>query len=165
MWDASLPIPQAHLVLSVQAAASISSHIDFYAWKGLIRKVHGCQGIAEAIGCSTERVETMLKEYQESAKAGQDAFGKSRFVGVPELDEEFYVGTVTLVLHYNMGGLAIDAQGHVLGKERQPIAGLYACGEVTGGVHGSNRLAGNSLLECVVYGRIVSRTIGESKDQ
>ena len=75
------------------------------------------------------------------------------------MDEEFYVGTIVPVLHYCMGGLSIDAQGRVIGKNGTPVSGLYACGEVSGGVHGDNRLAGNSLLECVVYGRIVSQTI------
>lgn len=159
-WDASLSIPQAHIVLSVTAAASASKHIDFYAWKGFLRKVQGSQGIANDIGCSVENVEATLKEYQESAKAGKDSFDKTRFVNVPEVDEEFYVGTVVPVLHYCMGGLSIDVQGRVLGKNGDPISGLYACGEVSGGVHGDNRLAGNSLLECVVYGRIVTQTIG-----
>lgn len=169
-WNASyLPIPIAHLVLSVEAAASISKHIEFYAWKGFLEKVQGCNGVAQAVGCSADIVKTTLKEYQEASQTGVDEFGKTRFVGVPKLfnddddTEEFYVGTVTPVLHYCMGGLAIDAQGHVLGKETNvPIPGLYACGEAAGGVHGDNRLAGNSLLECVVYGRLLSETISES---
>ena len=163
-WDASLTLPQPFIVLSVATAANASKHIEFYAWKGFLRKVQGCQGIAEAIGCSVERVESTLQEYQQAAKAGKDAFGKTRFVGIPELNEEFYIGTVVPVLHYCQGGLSIDVQGHVLDKEGEPIPGLYACGEVSGGVHGENRLAGNSLLECVVYGRIVSQTIRDGDE-
>lgn len=161
-WDAALPIPQAHLILSVSAAAPASKHIDFYAWKGFLRKVHGAQGIADDIGCNAEEVEKTLRNYQQAAKDGKDAFGKTRFVSVPASDEEFYVGTVVPVLHYCMGGLKINEQGCVLGKTGEPIPGLYACGEVSGGVHGDNRLAGNSLLECVVYGKIVSQTIASS---
>lgn len=158
-WDASFTLPQPFLVLSVAASASISKHIEFYAWKGFLRKVQGCQSIAEAIGCSVDNVETTMKEYQDAAKVGKDSFGKTRFVGVPESEEEFYVGTVVPVLHYCQGGLAIDVHGHVLDKNGELIPGLYACGEVAGGVHGESRLAGNSLLECVVYGRIVSQTV------
>ena len=159
-WDASLSIPQAHIVLSATAATNASKHIEFYSWKGFLRKVEGSQGIANDIGCSEETVEATLNEYREAAKAGKDIFDKTRFVNVPEAHEEFFVGTVVPVLHYCMGGLSIDEQGHVLDKNGKPISGLYACGEVSGGVHGDNRLAGNSLLECVVYGRIVSQTIG-----
>uniref|UniRef100_A0A7S3L2V2 FAD-dependent oxidoreductase 2 FAD-binding domain-containing protein n=2 Tax=Amphora coffeiformis TaxID=265554 RepID=A0A7S3L2V2_9STRA len=163
-WDASLTLPRPYIVLPVAAAASISKHIEFYAWKGFLRKVQGCQGVAEAVGCSVENVGKTLQEYQHAAKVGNDSFGKTRFIGVPEMNEEFYVGTVVPVLHYCQGGLAIDTSGHVLGKNGEPIPGLHACGEVSGGVHGENRLAGNSLLECVVYGRIVSQTIcGDKK--
>lgn len=63
-----------------------------------------------------------------------------------------------------MGGVSIDSSGRALGEFKEgkdgaasPIPGLFAAGEVTGGVHGSNRLAGNSLLECVVLGRLAGQ--------
>jgi len=57
-----------------------------------------------------------------------------------------------------MGGIKISPNGEVL-KDGKPIPGLYAAGEVAGGVHGKNRLGGNSLLDCVVYGRVTGREI------
>ena len=56
-----------------------------------------------------------------------------------------------------MGGLSISAKAEVLSNGK-PIPGLYATGEVCGGVHGKNRLGGNSLLDCVVYGRVSGST-------
>merc|ERR1719377_382450 len=67
--------------------------------------------------------------------------------------EPFYVAIITPVIHYCMGGLEIDTNSNVLGPQG-PIKGLYAAGEVAGGVHGNNRLGGNSLLDCVVFGRV-----------
>merc|ERR1711976_863359 len=67
--------------------------------------------------------------------------------------EPFYVAIITPVIHYGMGGLEIDADGAVLGANGV-IKGLYCAGEVAGGVHGNNRLGGNSLLDCVVFGRV-----------
>jgi succinate dehydrogenase/fumarate reductase flavoprotein subunit len=61
---------------------------------------------------------------------------------------------MTPVLHYTMGGLEIDAESRVLDKRGKPISGLFAAGEVAGGVHGANRLGGSSLLGCVVFGRV-----------
>jgi aspartate oxidase len=62
-------------------------------------------------------------------------------------------------LHYCMGGIKIDTEGNVIREDGSPIEGLHAAGEVTGGVHGNNRLGGNSLLECTVYGTIVGQKI------
>lgn len=61
-----------------------------------------------------------------------------------------------------MGGVKINEDCQVLDKENNPINGLYAAGEVTGGLHGANRLAGASLMECVVFGRIAGQKSNKS---
>merc|ERR1719220_2940472 len=71
--------------------------------------------------------------------------------------EEFYVAIITPVIHYCMGGLEIDCDSAVYGQDGNIIPGLYAAGEVAGGVHGNNRLGGNSLLDCVVFGRVAAK--------
>jgi cytochrome b involved in lipid metabolism len=75
-------------------------------------------------------------------------------VGGCSTDDEFHVAVITPVIHYCMGGVAGNERAEVLNKAGAPIPGLYSAGEVTGGVHGENRLGGSSLLDCVVYGRI-----------
>eukprot|EP00438_Fugacium_kawagutii_P006677 Skav219089 [mRNA] locus=scaffold1574:93824:96882:+ [translate_table: standard] len=71
--------------------------------------------------------------------------------------EPFYVAIITPVIHYCMGGLLIDEDSACIGANNLPIPGLYAAGEVAGGVHGNNRLGGNSLLDCVVFGRVAGK--------
>lgn len=70
------------------------------------------------------------------------------------MNDFFHVAIMTPVLHYTMGGLEIDPESRVLGRDGKPIPGLFAAGEVAGGVHGANRLGGSSLLGCVVFGRV-----------
>jgi predicted heme/steroid binding protein len=70
------------------------------------------------------------------------------------LNDTFHVAIMTPVLHYTMGGLEIDPESHVLAPGGAPLPGLFAAGEVAGGVHGANRLGGSSLLGCVVFGRV-----------
>jgi succinate dehydrogenase/fumarate reductase flavoprotein subunit len=70
------------------------------------------------------------------------------------MNDFFHVAIMTPVLHYTMGGLEIDPESRVLDTKGKPINGLFAAGEVAGGVHGANRLGGSSLLGCVVYGRV-----------
>jgi succinate dehydrogenase/fumarate reductase flavoprotein subunit len=76
------------------------------------------------------------------------------FQGEWKFDDSFHVAIMTPVLHYTMGGLEIDPESRVVDKTGKPIPGLFAAGEVAGGVHGANRLGGSSLLGCVVFGRV-----------
>lgn len=92
----------------------------------------------------------------EDAKQGKiaDNFGKKTLPVTFSTEDKLYFATITPVLHYTIGGVEINSDAQVLNKDKKPIPGLYAAGEITGGVHGDNRLSGNSLLECVVFGRI-----------
>jgi succinate dehydrogenase/fumarate reductase flavoprotein subunit len=74
------------------------------------------------------------------------------------MNDFFHVAIMTPVLHYTMGGLEIDPEARVIGADGKPIPGLFAAGEVAGGVHGANRLGGSSLLGCVVFGRVAGDT-------
>jgi len=74
------------------------------------------------------------------------------------MNDFFYVAIVCPVVHYCMGGLKISEDAEVM-TEEEPIPGLYATGEVCGGVHGKNRLGGSSLLDCVVFGRVSGRAV------
>ena len=91
-----------------------------------------------------------------------DPFGKKFFHNMPvAMDDEYHVAIVTPTIHYCMGGLEIDANSLVLNESGKPIKGLYAAGEIAGGVHGNNRLGGNSLLDCVVFGRVAGKHCAE----
>ena len=61
--------------------------------------------------------------------------------------------------HHTMGGVVVDTQRHVLDEDGQVIAGLYAAGEVTGGIHGGNRLGGNAIVEIFVSGRTAAKAV------
>jgi flavocytochrome c len=161
-WDINAQIPTFSLVLSASASESGKKHVGHYTSKGLMMRFEGVGALAEWMGLPKSKVEATLKEYQQAAAKGEDEFGKTTFRGVPDADldkEIFYAGTITPVLHYCMGGITIDSEGNVLDASGKAIKGLHAAGEVSGGVHGVNRLAGNSLLECTVYGTIIGQKI------
>lgn len=101
-----------------------------------------------------------LAVYNEAAKRGYSDCGKNRFPNAPFFAEDKYVvGIVTPLLHYVMGGVRINQDAEVLRKkDKRPIPGLFGAGETTGGVHRKNRLAGNSLVDCVVYGRVAGKS-------
>merc|ERR1712227_298831 len=98
------------------------------------------------------------KSWDEAS--GKTGSGKKFFhnviPGSKVATEPFYVAIITPVIHYRMGGLEITCDAEVVDKSGV-IPGLYAAGEIAGGVHGNNRLGGNSLLDCVVFGRVAGK--------
>ena len=79
--------------------------------------------------------------------------GSTSLYALNNIESSLDAGITPPPLHYCVGGLAINAQAQCLNEQREVIKGLYAAGEVCGGVHGGNRLAGCSLLDCIVFGR------------
>eukprot|EP00934_Nitzschia_sp_Nitz4_P005122 Nitzschia sp. Nitz4//scaffold25_size161228//17957//21361//NITZ4_002415-RA/size161228-processed-gene-0.178-mRNA-1//-1//CDS//3329544541//5112//frame0 len=165
-WDVSEEVPTFHLILSSAAAADAQKHVDLYSHKGLLNKVEGLSALAKHTGIKESKLKATIETYRKDSTKGVDEYGKVTFRGLPIKDlskETFYVGTVSPVLHYCMGGLKIDPSGNVLKEDGSVIEGLHAAGEVTGGVHGNNRLGGNSLLECTVFGTIVGQKLPVKK--
>jgi cytochrome b involved in lipid metabolism len=86
-------------------------------------------------------------------------YGKKFFHNGPvDINDDFHVAVMEPVLHFTMGGIEINDKAEILNSEGKPFEGLFACGELAGGVHGANRLGGSSLLGCVVYGRVAGDT-------
>jgi flavocytochrome c len=81
----------------------------------------------------------------------------------PTLTPPFYAARLWPKVHHTMGGLLVDTQGRVTGFDSKPIQGLYAAGELTGGVHGAVRLGGCAGTECIVFGRIAGRNAANEK--
>jgi len=73
---------------------------------------------------------------------------------IPLLDGPFYAIAQWPAVHHTMGGLRINSEAQVIDIWGNPIPKLFAAGEVTGGIHGDNRLGGNAIPDCIVFGRI-----------
>lgn len=143
------------LVLNGQASKEIEWHCKHYVGRGLMKRFESGEALAKEMGISPQHLKETFDKYNVGAKANKDPFGKKFFSsGEWTMNDYFHVAVMTPVLHYTMGGLEIDAESRVVGKDGKPIPGLFAAGEVAGGVHGANRLGGSSLLGCVVFGRV-----------
>ncbi|KPA85957.1 putative mitochondrial NADH-dependent fumarate reductase-like protein [Leptomonas pyrrhocoris] len=156
----------AYCVLSEEAANLFGINGLTYYWKsmGLFTRVDDMKALAELIGCPLEQVRNSLETYEtlSTEKRPCPLTGKIVYPSVVGMKGPYYVAYVTPSIHYTMGGCSISPAAEVLMEHntvnifehQRPILGLFGAGEVTGGVHGCNRLGGNSLLECVVFGKI-----------
>mmetsp|Transcript_120085 Transcript_120085/g.299554 ORF Transcript_120085/g.299554 Transcript_120085/m.299554 type:complete len:1223 (-) Transcript_120085:541-4209(-) len=162
-YPAPMPARTFALVLNSKAAAMADRHVTLYSKKGLLKQVSGIQGLADSLNVTATILQRTFREYNDAAHLGRDQFNRTVFPAGHwpiEEHENFHVGYIVPVIHYTMGGIAIDADARVLAAvDDQPLPGLYAIGEASGGVHGDNRLAGNSLLECTVFGRHVGLSL------
>ncbi len=119
----------------------------------------GLEAVAAIIGCdATALIDTMHNV--AAAASNTDGLGRCVFPDTMDLASGWYVARITPVVHYTMGGVAVDERARVLREDGEVIEGLYAAGEAAGGVHGGNRLGGNSLLECAVFGRVAGLEAG-----
>lgn len=149
-WD-------VQLLLDPGACEAAASHIGFYLWKGLLSK----KKVKELDDTTRETIREYSRVVagQKTDHFGRSTFGSWKLTGTSEDDEqEVCIGQVTPITHFTMGGAAINDQGQILAshggsQDLNPVEGLWAAGEITGGIHGDNRLGGSSLLECVVFGR------------
>ncbi len=149
------------LVLNGKASKEIEWHCKHYVGRGLMKRFTGPE-LAKEIGVSSSKLEETFKKYNEVAKKGTDEYGKKLFQNLPySMDDTFHVAQVCPLVHYCMGGVKISTGGEVLTEDGRVVPGLFACGEVTGGVHGKNRLGGSSLTECVVFGRVSGGTAAQ----
>ena len=143
------------LVLNSKASKEIEWHCKHYVGRKLMKRFTSGADLAKEMGITVEHLKDTFDQYNQDAKAGKDKYCKKFFTNAPFSmdDTEFHVSVVVPVVHYCMGGVKISPEAEVMDKNNT-IPGLYAAGEVAGGVHGKNRLGENSLLEYLVFGRV-----------
>jgi len=180
MWKNKPPF---RLCLNKKAGEEIIWHCKHYTGRGVMKFYNTGADLAKDMGITLQTlIDTHDKHFEAAQKTAKDPDGGSwpaypsgkswdepsgktgsgkKFYhnvipGSQVATEPFYVAIITPVIHYCMGGLEITADSEVVGPKGK-IPGLYAAGEIAGGVHGNNRLGGNSLLDCVVFGRVAAK--------
>lgn len=118
------------------------------------------EALAKEIGVDEATFAQTMKDWQTIYANKQDPeFGRTSFSSEYGLNQApYYAILVKPGIHHTMGGLKIDQSAQVLDKNGTPIAGLFAAGEVTGGVHGGNRLGGTAVTDIVVFGQIAGQS-------
>lgn len=117
--------------------------------------------LAEKIGVDPAVLQETIDTYNAGMTGGSDQFGKAASADAVITQAPFYASLRTPTVHHTMGGVQINEKAQVLNKAGEVIPGFYAAGEVTGAIHGNNRLGGNAYADIMTFGRIAGLNAAE----
>ena len=118
--------------------------------------------LAKAMGVDEATFVSTMNTWNQAVEAKSDAeFNRTSFAN-PLTAAPYYAIKITPAVHHTMGGIVINPKAEVLNEKGEVISGLFAAGEVTGGVHGANRLGGNAVADFVVFGRISGQSAADN---
>lgn len=135
--------------------------IEKYVQKGYA-KAGTLDELSQQFNINADALKATIEKYNSFQAANDDKDFGRKIMQTPLNKGSYYVIEVKPGLHHTMGGLRINTNAEVLNKDGVAIKGLYAAGEVTGGVHGANRLGGNAVADIVIYGRTAGEMAAKS---
>ncbi|BCG49155.1 Periplasmic fumarate reductase, FccA [Citrifermentans bremense] len=160
------PEKSAFLVLGEEIRKS-NVQIDGYIVLGLVQEADSVAALAAKMGVSADALAATVDAYNKAFAAKKDPEFQRQDLPRAINGPKYYSIWVKPGRHHTMGGVKINTEAQVIGKDGKAMTGFYAAGEVTGGVHGWNRLGGNAITDTVVFGRIAgnnaARYVKEAK--
>ena len=154
--------------------------IDKYVNKGIVTEAASLDEMAETLGMDADTLKTTIAQYNAVRKGesedtlkttiaqynavrkgeSEDTLGRETGLEMEMVETPFFAIKVSPGIHHTMGGVHINTNAEVINTEGNSITGLWAAGEVTGGVHGANRLGGNAVADIVIFGRVAGSNAG-----
>lgn len=129
---------------------------------GRVKTAATLDELAAEIHVPADNLKAAVAEYNKAAgnKGQPDKFGfvATNTDDAPMTEGPWYACLKVPTVHHTMGGVKIDVKARVLGADGKPIQGLFAAGEVTGGIHGANRLGGNAIADVFTFGRLAGNS-------
>lgn len=137
-----------------ELAENHQPELDYLYENDLLVKADTVEEAAKFFDIDIDNFKETLKNYNSYVDKGEDPEFNKRSLPSKVEQGPFYIIKAAPAVHHTMGGVKIDTQARVINKDGKPIEGLYAAGEVTGGIHGKNRLGSNAISDIIVFGRI-----------
>lgn len=148
-----LPKRTAYLIFDSGVKDRVKA-IAQYEEMGFVEKSDTIEGLAAKINVPVKELEKTMQTWNEAVKNKKDqAFDRTTAMDHDLSKKPYYAIKIGPGIHYTMGGVKINTNTEVLNKAGKPITGLFAAGEVVGGLHGQNRIGGNSVAEIIIFGR------------
>lgn len=143
----------AYLVFDDSVRKSLSK-IEGYIHLHIVNEGKDLNELAKKLSMPGAELTKTLADYNGIVKAGKDTQFERQDLPRELASAPYYAIEVAPAVHHTMGGVVIDTQTEVKGVSGKNIPGMFAAGEITGGVHGTNRLGGNAISDIVTFGRI-----------
>jgi fumarate reductase flavoprotein subunit len=151
-------ICDAHSMPSPQSKNSFNETAEQLVKAGRAFTSDTVEGLAAQMKVDPATLKATIDEYNTGVETKSDKFGK-KLLGNKIDKAPYYASPRIPTVHHTMGGVKINTKAQVIDVNGNPIPGLFAAGEVTGGIHGSNRLGGNALADTIVFGRIAGTNV------
>lgn len=136
--------------------------LDELIRKNTVVEAATLEELAKKINVPAAALTATVKKFNESVDKKSDEFGRD--IWENKIDKGPFYATLRFpALHHTMGGVKINENAEVIGKDGKAVPGLFAAGEVTGGIHGANRLGGNAIADIIVFGRIAGKNAANAK--
>jgi fumarate reductase flavoprotein subunit len=148
----------AHSMPTPQTKNSFNQTAEDCVKRGSAFSADTIEELAAKIGVDPAAFRKTVDEYNAGIDAKSDPLGK-KLLGQKLDKAPFYASPRIPTVHHTMGGVKINTKAQVIDLNGQIIPGLFAAGEVTGGIHGTNRLGGNALADTIVFGRIAGQNV------
>jgi fumarate reductase flavoprotein subunit len=148
-----LPEKAAYLIFD-QGVRDRAKAIEFYDKQGFVETGDTLETLAEKIDMPVATLKATVATWNQAVEAKKDAaFGRTTGMEHSLSIGPYYAIKIAPGIHHTMGGVKINTKTEVLKEDGTPIEGLYAAGEVTGGLHGQNRIGGNAIADIIIFGR------------
>ena len=151
----ALPEKRAFIFFNQEVRKSLKA-IEDYDKKGLLVTGKTLEEIAEKLGMNESVLKQTVETYNKAQASAHDSEFGRKDMACSLKTGPYYAVEIEPAIHHTMGGLVINTRGQVMNENNEVIPNLYAAGEVTGGVHGDNRLGGNSVADITIFGKIAA---------
>jgi fumarate reductase flavoprotein subunit len=145
-----------------QQVVDQASAIKKYKDAGLLTEANSLKELGEKLNINATELESTVESYNEYFKDQNDKEFGRRLLNVELIEAPYYGVEVSPAIHHTMGGIKINTNAEVINNSGDVVEGLYAAGEVTGGIHGGNRIGGNAITDITVFGKIAGRNAAEA---
>lgn len=147
-----LPEQNAFLIFDSGVLERVPA-INFYDEQGMVEHGDTLEELAEAISIPADALQETISEWNAAVASEEDEFERTTGMENDLSSPPYYAINIAPGIHHTMGGVRINTNTEVLREDGTVIEGLYAAGEVVGGLHGENRIGGNAVADIIIFGR------------